>query len=95
MVEVPRGETVRERVTNHLLREFNAGQRDPKLTAALTYVNWESSRTLGNTLEQISDLHRRIIRRVAESGGPGKRPGMLLAGEWAATGSAARRAAAA
>jgi AcrR family transcriptional regulator len=68
--EPPHGSSVRERVTNHLLREFNAGQRDPKLTAALTHVNWESSRTLGNTLEQISDLHRRIIRRVAELGGP-------------------------
>src|SRR5450755_3648578 len=28
---------------------------------------------------------------VAEPGGAGKRPGMLLAGEWAATGSAARQ----
>jgi TetR/AcrR family transcriptional regulator, cholesterol catabolism regulator len=68
--EPPRGSSVRERVTNHLLREFNAGQRDPKLTAALTYVNAETSRTFGHTLEQISDLHRRIIRRVAGSGGP-------------------------
>ena len=36
--EPPRGATVQERVTGHLLREFRAEQRDQRLTAALTRV---------------------------------------------------------
>src|SRR6201999_2132913 len=36
--EAPRGATVQERVTRHLLREFRAEQRDQRLTAALSRV---------------------------------------------------------
>src|SRR3954447_3529045 len=36
--EVPAGDTVRERVRRHLMREFRAMEREQRLTSALTQV---------------------------------------------------------
>jgi TetR/AcrR family transcriptional regulator, cholesterol catabolism regulator len=67
--ERPRGGTVRERVTAHLLREFRAGQREIRLTAALTRAVSETSRSYGATIEQIEAAHLRVVRHVAADGG--------------------------
>jgi AcrR family transcriptional regulator len=68
--DVPHGETVRERVTYHLLREFQAEQRDQKLTVAITRAMTETSRTYSDGLEQIEHAHLDVLRQVAEAGGP-------------------------
>jgi AcrR family transcriptional regulator len=67
--EPPRGGTVRERVTAHLLREFRAGQREIRLTAALTRAVSETSRSYSATIEQIETAHLRVVRHVAADGG--------------------------
>jgi AcrR family transcriptional regulator len=67
--EPPRGGTVRERVTAHLLREFRAGQREIRLTAALTRAVSETSRNYGATIEQIESAHLDVVRHVAADGG--------------------------
>lgn len=61
--------TMRERVTEHLLREFRAGQREPRLTAALARAVTETSRSYGTTIRQIEAAHRRVIWHVAAGGG--------------------------
>lgn len=68
--EGPHGATVRERVTNHLLREFRAEQRDQKLTTALVRVLTETRRDFSDVMEQVEHLHLRILRQVAGAGGP-------------------------
>jgi AcrR family transcriptional regulator len=68
--EVPRGDSVRERVTNHLLREFRAQQREPHLTAALTQVMTETKRSYSSVIETTEHLHLQILRHVAAGGGP-------------------------
>jgi TetR/AcrR family transcriptional regulator, cholesterol catabolism regulator len=68
--ELPRGGTVRERVTGHLLREFRAEQREPRLTAALSRAVSETGRSYSATIERIERLHLRVIRHVASAGGP-------------------------
>jgi AcrR family transcriptional regulator len=55
--EVPVGETARERVTSHLLREFRAEQREPRLTAALSRVLRETSRNYSEVIERVEHLH--------------------------------------
>jgi AcrR family transcriptional regulator len=67
--EEPRGATVRERVTNHMLREFRAAQRDQKLTAAMIRVLSETERQYSDIMERIHHLHMQVIRHVAEAGG--------------------------
>jgi AcrR family transcriptional regulator len=68
--EVPRGDSVRERVTNHLMREFRAQQRTQRLTAALTRPMNETSRSYSAILETIEHLHLQIVRHVAAAGSP-------------------------
>jgi AcrR family transcriptional regulator len=68
--EVPRGDSVRERVTNHLMREFHAQQRTQRLTAALTRPMNETSRSYSAILETIEHLHLQIVRHVAAAGSP-------------------------
>jgi AcrR family transcriptional regulator len=67
--EPPHGDSVRERVTNHLLRQFRAEQRSPKLTAALYRVLGLTTPIHTEVLERIQQLHLAIIRTVAESDG--------------------------
>jgi AcrR family transcriptional regulator len=66
----PRGGTVRDRVTSHLLREFGAEQRNQKLTAALHRALTGTSRGHSEALERVTHLHEQILRIVAEADGP-------------------------
>lgn len=68
--ETPRGSTVQERVTNHLLREFRAEQRDQQLTAALTRVLTETRREYSPVICKIDQLYMRILQQVATAGAP-------------------------
>jgi TetR/AcrR family transcriptional regulator, cholesterol catabolism regulator len=68
--ETPRGETPRERVTSHLLREFRAGQREPRLTAALSRVISETRRSYSEVIEQYEHLHLQMLEHVAGAGRP-------------------------
>jgi AcrR family transcriptional regulator len=68
--EAPHGATVQERVTNHLLREFRAGQRDQKLTAALTRVLTDTRPDYSQIIHQIQQLHLKILQQVALAGSP-------------------------
>ena len=65
LLEVPRGATARERVTNHLLREFRAQQRNQRLTTALTKVLTETSRNYSEIIEVIGHVHQQILQHVA------------------------------
>jgi AcrR family transcriptional regulator len=67
VAEQPRGVTVRERVTDYLLREFRTGQRNEKLTAALFRVRHGTSRGYGEVLERLYHRHIDILLVV---GGP-------------------------
>jgi AcrR family transcriptional regulator len=62
-----RGGTVRERVTSHLLREFRAEQREPRLTAALARALTETSRSYSEMIERIEHVHLRVL---AAAGAP-------------------------
>jgi TetR/AcrR family transcriptional regulator, cholesterol catabolism regulator len=68
--EVPRGDTVRARVTAHLLREFRAQQRDQRLTAALSAALTGGGRSYSSIIEAAEHTHARIVRHVAAGGGP-------------------------
>lgn len=68
--EPARSGTIRERVTGHLLREFRAEQREPRLTAVLVRAVSETSRSYSVTIERIERTHLRVIRHVAAAGGP-------------------------
>jgi AcrR family transcriptional regulator len=68
--EVPAGATARERVTNHLLREFRAEQREPRLTAALSRVISETSRSYSEIIERVEHLHLQMLEHVAGAGQP-------------------------
>lgn len=65
-----RGGTARERVTGHLLREFRAEQREPRLTAALGRVISETSRSYSEVIERVEHLHLQILEHVAGAGQP-------------------------
>jgi len=67
---VPRGATARERVASHLLREFRAQQREPRLTAALVRVISETSRSYSEILERTEQLHLQMLEHVAGAGRP-------------------------
>lgn len=66
---IPPGDSVRERVTDHLMREFRAQQRTQDLTVALTRPMNETSRSYSAILEAIEHLHLQIVRHVAAAGG--------------------------
>jgi AcrR family transcriptional regulator len=68
--EVPRGDTVRARVTAHLLREFRAQQREQRLTAALSAALTGGGRSYSSIIEAAEHTHVRIVRHVAAGGGP-------------------------
>jgi TetR/AcrR family transcriptional regulator, cholesterol catabolism regulator len=68
--EAPHGATVQERVTNHLLREFRAEQRDQKLTAALTRVLTDTRPDYSQIIHQIHQIHMKILQQVALAGSP-------------------------
>jgi len=68
--EPPRPGTIRERVTAHLLREFRAEQREPRLTAALSRAVSETSRSYSTAIDRIEQVHLEIIRHVAAAGQP-------------------------
>ncbi len=68
--EVPRGGTARERVTSHLLREFRAQQREPRITAALGRVISETRRSYSEVIEQVEHLHLQVLEHVAGAGRP-------------------------
>lgn len=63
--ERPRGDTPRERVTNHLLREFRSQQRNLRLTAALTNAVTQTDSTHAYMIEAIAHLHQQILHHVA------------------------------
>jgi TetR/AcrR family transcriptional regulator, cholesterol catabolism regulator len=64
------GATARERVTGHLLREFRAQQREPRLTAALVRVISETSRSYSEIIERTEHLHMQMLEHVAGAGRP-------------------------
>jgi TetR/AcrR family transcriptional regulator, cholesterol catabolism regulator len=68
--EPPNGTTVQERVTNHLLREFRAGQRDQQLTATLTRVLTDTRRDYSPVVRQVVGLHMSVLQQVAVGGRP-------------------------
>jgi AcrR family transcriptional regulator len=68
--EIPAGATARERVTSHLLREFRAEQREPRLTAALSRVISETRRSYSEVIEQVEHLHLLMLEHVAGGGAP-------------------------
>ena len=68
--EVPRGATVQERVTSHLLREFRAEQRDQRLTAALTRVLADTRPEYAPVIIKTQRFHLRVLEHVATGGGP-------------------------
>ena len=68
--EVPRGASARDRVTGHLLREFRAEQREPRLTAALSRVISETSRSYSEVIERVEGLHLQMLEHVAGGGQP-------------------------
>jgi TetR/AcrR family transcriptional regulator, cholesterol catabolism regulator len=68
--EAATGATPRERVTVHLLREFRAQQREPRLTAALSRVISETRRSYSEVIEQVEHLHLQMIEHVAGAGQP-------------------------
>jgi AcrR family transcriptional regulator len=61
--------TVRERVTNHLLREFRAQQRDQNLLVAISRAMSETRPDYSEMVERIDQLHLQVIRRVAQGDG--------------------------
>jgi AcrR family transcriptional regulator len=68
--QVPSGESARERVTTHLLRQFRAEQREPRLTAALVRVISETSRSYSEIIERSEHLHLQMLEHVAGAGQP-------------------------
>ena len=67
--EPPRPGTVRQRVTAHLMREFRAEQREPRLTGALYAAISETIRDYREVIERIERAHLRVIAHVAAGGG--------------------------
>jgi TetR/AcrR family transcriptional regulator, cholesterol catabolism regulator len=87
-----RGGTARERVTGHLLREFRAEQREPRLTAALSRVISETSRSYSEVIERVEHLHLQMLEHVAGNGQPvSAQQRMLLPIVRAVFGAATRR----
>ena len=68
--ETPQGATVQERVTNHLLREFHAEQRDQRLTTALSHALTDARPESAQYSRQTQEIHLRVIQHIATAGGP-------------------------
>jgi len=68
--ETPRGATVQQRITSHLLREFRAEQRDQRLTAALVRVLSDTRPDYAPVIAQTQQLRMRVIEHVATAGRP-------------------------
>jgi AcrR family transcriptional regulator len=68
--EAPRGDTIRERVTNHMMREFRAGQRDQLLTAALARVLTDTRAEYRQVIAKVEQTHLQVLEHVAAAGGP-------------------------
>src|SRR6516225_6046900 len=68
--EAPHGDTVQERVTNHMMREFHAGQRDQLLTAALTKVLTDTRAEYRQVIAKVEHTHMQVLEHVATAGGP-------------------------
>ena len=68
--EAPRGDSVQERVTSHMLREFRAEQRDQLLTAALTRVVSDTRPEYREVLAKIERVRMQVLEHVATAGGP-------------------------
>jgi TetR/AcrR family transcriptional regulator, cholesterol catabolism regulator len=64
------GSSARERVTRHLLREFRAEQREPRLTAALVRVISETRHSYSDIIERVESLHLQMLEHVAGAGRP-------------------------
>jgi AcrR family transcriptional regulator len=68
--ETADGATARERVARHLLREFRAQQREPRLTAALSRVISDTRRSHSESIERFEHLHLQMLAHVAAAGQP-------------------------
>jgi len=68
--EAPRGDSVQERVTSHMLREFRAEQRDQLLTAALTRVMSDTRPEYRQVVSKIEHVRVQVLEHVATTGGP-------------------------
>ena len=68
--EAPHGDTVQERVTNHMMREFRAGQRDQLLTAALAKVLTDTRAEYRQVIAKVERTHMQVLEHVATAGGP-------------------------
>ena len=55
-------------VVGHLMREFQAQQRDQHLVAALMPVLTETRRSFSAIIETIEHLHLQIVRHIAAAG---------------------------
>jgi AcrR family transcriptional regulator len=66
--EEPQGDSVRERVTRYLLRDFHAQQRDKRLTATFAQALTRTNRDNSAIIETIEHLHLQIVRHVAAGG---------------------------
>jgi len=67
--EVPRGDTVRERVAAHLRREFRAQRRNQQLTAAVSAALTGGGRSYSSIIEAAEHAHTQVVRHVAAAGG--------------------------
>lgn len=68
--EAPHGDTIQERVTNHMMREFRAGQRDQLLTAALTKVLTDTRAEYRQVIAKVEHTHMQVLEHIATAGGP-------------------------
>jgi AcrR family transcriptional regulator len=68
--EAPRGATIQERVTSHLLREFRAEQRDQRLTAALTRMLSDTRPEYAPVIMKVQQLRLQLVEHVATAGAP-------------------------
>jgi AcrR family transcriptional regulator len=68
--EAPDGASPQERVTNHLLREFRAGQRDQKLTTSISRVLNDTRADYRQVILEVHELHVQILQQVAVGGRP-------------------------
>jgi AcrR family transcriptional regulator len=68
--EAPHGDTVQERVTSHMMREFRAGQRDQLLTAALARVLTDTRAEYRQVIAKVEQTHLQVLGHVATAGGP-------------------------
>ena len=68
--EAPPGDTVQERVTSHLLREFRAEQRDQLLTAAMVRVLNDTRPEYSQVIGEVVQTHMQVLEHIATAGSP-------------------------